>query len=106
MKTRSNHRKLKAIPPMANLCSYSNIFEKLILKRIIEIHKKKVGHHKIQSRWIPEEEKHIYTKSELQSMISRYEYVMVSNLDINVVNISLLIKRLRILGLPEDLMKF
>ena len=97
--------------PIANLCSTSKVFEKLILKRILEIQTK----HKVD---LTGNNQHGFKKSrststlsiQLQSMIARAmdedQYGMVASLDLSsafdVVNIDLLIKRLKIVGLPDD----
>ena len=97
--------------PIANLCSTSKIFEKLILKRIMEI--------QMQNNVdITGEQQHGFKKGkstltlglEIQSLIARAldddKFVLMASLDLSaafdVVNIPILIKRLMILGLPED----
>ena len=99
--------------PIANLCSTSKIFEKLILKRIqaIEIF------HKVD---LTGKQQHGFKKCkststlalQLQSLIARAldddNYVLMASVDLSaafdVVNIDLLMKRLRILGLPDDVL--
>ena len=99
--------------PIANLCSTSKIFEKLILKRIqaIEIF------HNVD---LTGKQQHGFKKCkststlalQLQSLIARAldddNYVLMASVDLSaafdVVNIDLLMKRLRILGLPDDVL--
>ena len=97
--------------PIANLCSTSKVFEKLILKRIQEIQ----THHGVD---LTGTNQHGFKKSrststlsiQLQSLIARAldedQFGMVASLDLSsafdVVNIDLLLKRLKIIGLPDD----
>ena len=97
--------------PIANLCSTSKIFEKLILKRILELQDS-------NNVDITGVDQHGFKKGrgtstlsiQLQSLIARAlnegEFVLVSSLDLSaafdLVNIDLLIKRLKIIGLPND----
>ena len=99
--------------PIANLCSTSKIFEKLILKRIqaIEI---------FHNADLTGKQQHGFKKCkststlalQLQSLIARAldddNYVLMASVDLSaafdVVNIDLLMKRLRILGLPDDVL--
>ena len=97
--------------PIANLCSTSKIFEKLILKRI---QKNELGANVDLSG----KQQHGFKKSkstatlglQLQSLIARAlderNYVLMGSIDLSaafdVVNVDLLLRRLRILGLPGD----
>ena len=97
--------------PISNLCSTSKIFEKLIQKRIFEIEKK-------CNVDITGKEQHGFKKAKstatagliLQSLIARAldrgKYSIMASVDLtaafDVVNIGLLIRRLKIIGLPED----
>ena len=97
--------------PVANLCSTSKIFEKLILNRISQLEI-------LNNCDITGKGQHGFKKNrgtvtaglQLQSLISRAldddEFVAVASLDLSaafdVVNVPLLIKRLRIIGLPCD----
>ena len=111
-KNKRETRRVENYRPIANLCITSKIFEKLILKRIIEVQDQnkvditRQGQHGFKKR------RSTSTLSvDLQSIISRAldnnEYVLVSSLDLSsafdVVNVKLLIKRMRIIGLPNDL---
>ena len=100
--------------PIANLCSASKIFEKLILRRINEI----AEENKVD---ITNTRQHGYKKTkgtltlglELQSIIARAldenNHVLMASLDLSaafdVVNTKLLMKRLKIIGLPDDVIK-
>ena len=97
--------------PIANLCSTSKIFEKLILKRIIEIQDENNTDLTRQGQHGFKKKRGTSTLSvELQSAIARAldndEFVLVSSLDLSsafdIVNIPLLIKRLKKVGLPND----
>jgi hypothetical protein len=93
------------------LFSSSEIFEKLILKRILQLQEENtvdvtgINHHGFKK------EKSTSTLSfELQSMITRAldsdEYVIIFTLDLSslfdLVAIKLLIKRLKIIGLSDN----
>jgi hypothetical protein len=98
--------------PIANLCSTSKIFEKLILRRIMEIQDE-------EGVDLTGEDQHGFKKKhstaslslKLQSQIARAldsgSYAMTASLDLSsafdLVNTNLLIKRLRIIGLPSDI---
>ena len=99
--------------PIANLCSTSKIFERLILKRIQTLEL-------VNNADLTGKQQHGFKKSkstttlalQLQSLIARAldddNYVLMASLDLSaafdVVNIGLLMKRLRILGLPDDIL--
>ena len=103
---------VKNYRPIANLCSASKIFEKLVLKRIMELQD-------INEVDLTGQNQHGFKKKrgtstlsiELQSIIGRAldkdEYVLLSSLDLSaafdLVDIKLLIKRLHIIGLPGDI---
>ena len=98
--------------PIANLCSASKIFEKLILKQIHYLESK----NKLD---LTGKNQHGFKRNKstatagalLQSIISRAadekNYVLMASLDLSmafdVVNTELLVKRLKIMGLPKDL---
>lgn len=97
--------------PIANLCSTSKIFEKLILKRILELQES----NNIDLTGV---DQHGFKKGmgtstlsiQLQSLIARAlddgEFVLVSSLDLSaafdLVDVNLLLKRLKIIGFPSD----
>ena len=98
--------------PISNLCSTSKIFEKLILLRIKKLECLK----NIDLTGKPQhgfKTKHSTATAglKIQSVIARAlndgEYALMSTLDLSsafdVVNIELLLKRLRIMGLPSDI---
>ena len=100
--------------PVANLCSVSKIFERLILQRILELEA-------ISGIKVGGKQQHGFTKNRstltagllIQSLITRAleknEYVALAAIDLSaafdIVNVDLLIKRLVILGLPSDVIK-
>ena len=106
--------KIENYRPIANLCSTSKIFERLILKRLLELN----SIHKID---ITGNHQHGFKKLkststlnlQLQSIIARAldedNYVLMASLDLSaafdVVNIDLLLIRLRVIGLPEDIVR-
>ena len=103
--------KIENYRPISNLCSSSKIFEKLIMKRIEEIQN-------AQNVDLTGNAQHGFKKSRstatagltIQTLLSRAldnnEYAMMSSLDLSaafdVVNVKLLLKRLKIVGLPPD----
>jgi hypothetical protein len=99
--------------PIANLCSSSKLFEKLILRRILEIElnfgvdltgKQQHGFKKNKST--------ATLSLQLQSLIARAldedNYALMASVDLSaafdVVNIDLLMERLRVIGLPDDVL--
>ena len=110
-KNKGEKNKMENYRPIANLCSASKFFEKLILKRINEIQDQnqqditRPGQHGFKRN-----RSTLTLSLELQSMIARAldndEFVLVASLDLSsafdVVNINLLLKRMRIIGLPPD----
>ena len=110
-KNKGERQKVESYRPIANLCSTSKIFEKLILKRIIEIQDQssvditRKGQHGFKRNMST-----LTLSAELLSTVARAldndEFVLVASLDLSsvfdVVNIDLLMKRLVILGLPND----
>ena len=100
--------------PVANLCCISKIFEKLILKRINELEA-------INGIKVGGKQQHGFVRNKstatagllLQSLISRAldddEFVAMAGIDLSaafdIVDIDLLIKRLAILGLPNDVIR-
>ena len=98
--------------PISNLCSCSKIFEKLVLLRI----KKLESLNKIDLTGKPQhgfKNKHstMTAGMQIQYLIARAldddEYALMASLDLSsafdVVNVELLLKRLRIMGLPCDM---
>ena len=113
-KNKGNINNITNYRPIANLCSTSKLFEKLILKRILEIQE-------LNNEDITGQNQHGFKKgrgtatlsAELQNMIARAmdgeEYVLVASLDLSaafdLVDVKLLIKRLIIIGLPDDVIQ-
>ena len=100
--------------PIANLCAVTKIFERLILQRIQEIEDE-------QNVDITGTNQHGFKRGRstttaglaIQSALARAldegQYALMANLDLSsafdVVNINLLLKRMRIVGLPNDIIK-
>ena len=100
--------------PIANLCSTSKIFEKLILKQIKYLETiNKLDFTGKQQHGFKINKSTATCGLLLQSIIARAtdenNYVLMASLDLSaafdIVNVGLLLKRLRILGLPKDLVK-
>jgi hypothetical protein len=96
------------------LCSTSKLLEKLILKRILEIHEQNNVDITGQSQHEFKKGRSTDTLStELQNLIARAmdgdELVMVASLDLSavfdLVDVKLLIKRLKIIGLQDDVIE-
>ena len=113
-KNKGDKKNIESYRPIANLCSASKVFEKLILKRILEIQDTNncditgINQHGFKKN------KSTSTLSlEIQNLISRAldedKLVLLASLDLSaafdVVNIELLIKRLKIIGLPIDVVE-
>ena len=97
--------------PVANLCSCSKIFERMILNRIMKLEME-------NEVVLGGKEQHGFTKNKstltagllLQSLIARSldddNFVALASIDLSaafdIVDVELLIKRLKILGLPRD----
>ena len=97
--------------PISNLCSTSKIFEKLILKRMSEIEiecgvditgKSQHGFKKSKST----ETAGLIIQSLIARALDRGDYSIMASVDLtaafDVVNIDLLIRRLKIIGMPDD----
>ena len=110
-KNKGEKKNIENYRPIANLCSTSKVFEKLILKRILEIQDQNecdltgINQHGFKRG------KSTSTLSlEIQNIIARAldedKSVLLASLDLSaafdVVNIELLIKRMQIVGLPQD----
>jgi hypothetical protein len=100
--------------PIADLCSVTNFFEKLILQRIIQIEKNNntdiTSTHQYGFK-----KKHstntagLLHQSIIASAMDENNYAIMANLDLiaafDVVNVNLLLKRLKIVELPDDLIE-
>ena len=111
-KNKGANKDIENYRPIANLCSTSKIFEKLIMKRIIEIQDScGVDLTGTDQHGFKRNRSTSTLSVALQSMIARAinegKYGLVSSLDLSsafdVVNIDLLLKRLKIVGLPSDI---
>ena len=100
--------------PIANLCAMTKVFEQLIINRIKDIEKS-------NSVDITGSSQHGFKKGKstatagltIQSLLShaldQNKYALMSSIDLSaafdVVNIKLLLKRLKIIGLPNDIIE-
>ena len=100
--------------PVSNLCSTSKIYEKLILKQINYLEA-------VNKLDFTGKQQHGFKKTKgtatagliLQSIIARAtdenNYVLMASLDLSAafdhVNVNLLVKILKIIGMPKDLVK-
>jgi len=101
--------------PIANLCSASKIFVRLVLLRLLEIEKQK-------GMDMSGEMQHGFKKNKsttkvalaLQNIITKAmdedHYVAVASMDLtaafDVLNVDLLLTRLKIMGIPNDVIQF
>ena len=103
---------IKNYRPISNLCSMSKIFEKLIMQRIIEIEdfnnvdltgRKQHGFKRKRSTSTAGLE----LQSEIARALDSNQYTLMASLDLSsafdIVNVDLLMERLKIVGLPEDI---
>ena len=98
--------------PIANLCSTSKIFEKAILSRIMQIEKdNNVDLTGVTQHGFKKKKSTVTAALHLQTKIAKAcdekKYVAVARLDLSsvfdVINVDLLLVRLSIMGLPDDL---
>ena len=101
--------------PIANLCSASKVFEKLILKQIQYLESKnKLDLTGRQQHGFKRKKSTATAGALLQSLIARAAdencFVVMASLDLSMafdmVNMELLVKRLMIMGMPNDLIYF
>jgi hypothetical protein len=111
-KNKGDKKDIESYRPIANLCSVSKVFEKLILKRILSLQDENNCDLTGTNQHGFKKNKSTSTLSiELQSLIARAldedNFVLVASLDLSaafdIVNVNLLLKRLGIIGLPEDM---
>jgi len=104
--------KIENYRPISNLCAVSKVFEKLMLQRILEI---------ADADTLFTSQQHGFRKgrstvtaiADLQRIIATNmdmdEYVAVASLDLSaafdVVNVNLLMERLNVMGMPNDLIR-
>jgi hypothetical protein len=110
-KNKGDSNSIENYRPIANLCSSSKIFEKLLLKRILDLQTENncdlTG---INQHGFKKGKSTATISLTIQSLIARAldddNFVLMSSLDLSsafdVVNINLLLKRLNIVGLPTD----
>ena len=110
-KNKGEKKDIENYRPIANLCSSSKIFEKLILKRILEIQDANNCDITCENQHGFKHKRSTSTLSaKLQSLIARAldegEHVLIASLDLSaafdIVNVDLLVRRLKIIGLPDD----
>ena len=106
--------KIENYRPISNLCSASKIFEKLILKRLTQIEKENncslTG---ISQHGFKKEHSTctlgLTVQSVLAHALDENNYALMASLDLSaafdVVNVKLLLKRLKVIGLPHDVIK-
>ena len=111
---KGNNTNISNYRPIANLCSSTKVFEKLILMRIRQLEKEckcditgseqhgfKTGRSTTTAGLV--------LQSVLSHALDQNNYALMASLDLSaafdVVNIGLLLKRLKIIGLPPDIIK-
>ena len=106
--------KIENYRPIANLCSTTKIFEKLILQRILQIEKD-------NNVDITGPQQHGFKKGHstntaglalqtiIASALDEDSFALMASIDLSaafdLVNIELLLKRMKIMGLPNDIME-
>ena len=109
---KGSKNKIENYRPISNLCSTSKIFEKLILNQIGYLERtNKIDLTGIQQHGFKKSKSTSTAAQLLQSLISRVtdenNFALMASLDLSaafdLVDVELLIKRLRIMGLPMDL---
>ena len=97
--------------PISNLCAGSKVFERLILQRILEIDDQAESSLTgVNQHGFKKSKSTITASADIQSKIAmlmdKDQYVAMASLDLSaafdVVNVELLLKRLEIMGMPED----
>ena len=99
---------------ISNLCSTSTFFEKLILNRIMEIQKENnVDLSGVEQHGFKKFKSTASAGLIIQSLIARAmdsnKYALMASIDLSaafdLVNTKLLLKRLKIIGLPPDILR-
>ena len=110
-KNKGNINHIENYRPIANLCSTSKVFEKLILKRILKLQDQcQIDLTGANQHGFKKNHSTSTLTAKIQSLIARAldddECVLLTSLDLSaafdLVDINLLIKRLKIVGLPQD----
>ena len=109
---KGSNTKIENYRPISNLCSTSKVYERLILQRLQTLEKLK----NVDLTGKPQhgfKKKHSTNTAglKIQSILARAlndgEYAIMASLDLSsafdVVNIDLLLRRLKIMGIPDDL---
>ena len=100
--------------PIANLCAMTKVFEQLIINRIKEIEKlNKIDITGSSQHGFKQGRSTATAGLTIQSILShaldQNKYALMSSIDLSaafdVVNVKLLIKRLKIIGLPNDVIE-
>jgi exonuclease III len=100
--------------PISNLCSITKVFERLILLRLEEIEKENgIDLTGYEQHGFKKKRSTVTAGLTLQSLIAKEMdmdcYVAMSSLDLSaafdLVNLDLLMKRLKIMGIPDDLLQ-
>ena len=100
--------------PISNLCSITKVFEKLILLRLEEIEKENgIDLTGVEQHGFKKKRSTVTAGLTIQSIIAREmdmdSYVACSSLDLSaafdLVNLDLLVKRLIIMGIPDDVIQ-
>jgi hypothetical protein len=100
--------------PISNLCSITKVFERLILLRLEEIEKENgIDLTGYEQHGFKKNRSTVRAGLTLQSLIAKEMdmdcYVAMSSLDLStafdLVNLDLLMKRLKIMGIPDDLLQ-
>jgi hypothetical protein len=111
---KGNSKDIENYRQIANLCSSSKVFEKLILKRVLDIQEEaKIDLTRVNQHGFRRNMNTTTLSLELLSLIARAmdddDYVIAASIDFSsafdLVNVDLLLKRLRIIGLPSDLIE-
>jgi hypothetical protein len=111
---KGNKNEISNYRPISNLCSTSKIFEKLILKRILEIQEEsKIDLTGVEQHGFKAQKSTASAGLIIQSIIARAvdsdNFALMASIDLSaafdLVNIELLMKRLTIIGLPKDILR-
>jgi hypothetical protein len=106
--------KIENYRPISNLSASSKIFERLILERLMEVEKEKqIDLSGATQHGFKKNKSTITASLELQNQIAKAldedNFVAVASMDLSaafdVLDVDLLLKRMRLMGIPEDLLK-
>jgi exonuclease III len=109
---KGSRRKIENYRPISNQCSLTKIFEKLMLQRILKVEddaksdffgKRQHGFRKSKSTVTAA----MNLQHDIATALDQDDYYAVASLDLSaafdVINLELLMKRLEIMGLPDDI---